>query len=119
MLHSVSARLIAALLLCTGNSWCASSYVTSVPDARHVRVTAARMTFSVGESTTIVGEAYDCEGEIINHRRRIVRFVARDTTVVTVVGSGSATLAARAPGATWVVGESGGKRDSVRITVTP
>jgi hypothetical protein len=119
MLHSVSVRLLAALVLCTVDDRCASSYITSVPNVDLVRVTAARTTLSVGESTTIVGEAFDCDGRRIEHRRRMLTFLSRDTTAVAVVGSGSATLTGRARGTTWIVGESGGKRDSLRVTVTP
>jgi hypothetical protein len=119
MLHSVSARLLAALLLCTVNDRCAGSYTTGVPNVDRVRVTAARASLPVGATTPIVGEAYDCDGGIIQHRRRMVMFLVRDTSVATVAGNGSAVLTARAVGATWIVGESGGKRDSVRLIVTP
>ena len=119
MLHSISARLLAALLLCTVNDRCAGSYITGVPSVERMRVTAALATLPVGATTPIVGEAYDCDGRPIQHRRRMAMFLVRDTAVATVVGNGSAVLTARAVGETWIVGESGGRRDSVRIAVTP
>ena len=98
---------------------CSDSYILLVPEVRALRVTAARSSLRVGDSTAVVGEAYDAGGRIINHRRRAAHFLARDTVVATVVGSGMATVTGRKAGATWIVGESGGKRDSVRLAVTP
>ncbi len=98
---------------------CTDSYGLLVPRVERLRVTAARTSLRVGDSTTVVGEAYDECGGIINHRRRAAYFLARDTAVAAVVGSGMATVTGRTAGATWIVGESGGMRDSVRLIVTP
>ena len=98
---------------------CTDTYGLMVPPVDRLRGTAARTSLRAGDTTTIGGEAYDERGALIDHRRRAAYFASRDTAVVTVAGMGLATLTARGAGATWIVGESGGKRDSVRITVTP
>jgi uncharacterized protein YjdB len=106
------------LALCALGS-CDDWGFVGVGEPLRVRVTLARSSIRVGESTTIIGEAYREMGEPAQRVRQDLAFLSSDPGVATVVGRGSATVTGVAAGAAWMVGEMRGVRDSVRITVTP
>jgi uncharacterized protein YjdB len=115
--HTV-ARLLTVATAAVALAGC--SWITGVPNVARVRVTATPTTISArGQGAQIVGEAYDGSGGLINHRRRIVQFHSADPAIATVSGAGTGTVLGLSPGVVWIIGESGGKKDSVQITVGP
>ncbi len=77
----------------------------------------------VGAAATVRAVPRRATGETSTDPRHRPTVWARDPAVVAVgdprmvAGEPVWPLAARAVGATWVVAESGGRRDSVRVTV--
>jgi hypothetical protein len=113
-----AARLLAVAVAAAGLTGC--SWITGVPNVARVRVTATPTQIAAkGVGATIVGEAYDNGGGLVNHRRRIVQFRSSDPTIAAVSGAGTGTVLGLKPGVVWIVGESDGKKDSVQITVGP
>ena len=95
-------------------------FLTGVPSVDRVRVTIGNAVIAAqGAGTPVSGEAYDGDGGLINHRRRIVNFRSSDPAVATVSGAGNATVLGIAPGTAWIIGESGGKKDSAQVEVRP
>jgi uncharacterized protein YjdB len=111
-------RLLAVAVAASGLTGC--SWITGVPNVERVRVTATPTSIAAkGTGATIIGEAYDGSGGLINHRRRIVQFRTSDPGVALVSGAGNGTVLGVSAGTVWIIGESGGKKDSVQITVGP
>jgi hypothetical protein len=115
---SAVARLLTVVAAAVGLTGC--SWITGVPSVDRVRVTITSGVLAAqGPGASILGEAYDSDGGLISHRRRIVRFTSRDASIAVVSGAGSGTVIGIAPGVTWIVGESDGKKDSVQVEVRP
>ena len=115
---SAVARLLtvgAAAVALTG-----CTFLTGVPGVERVRVTVGNPNIAAkGPATPISGEAYDSDGGLINHRRRIVNFRSSNPAVATVSGAGQGQVLGLSVGTAWIVGESGGKKDSAQVTVGP
>ena len=95
------------------------SFITGVPDVDRVRVTLSPGTIAATSTPAqVVGEALRKDGSIITHTRRVVTFRSTNPAVATVSGSGSGVVAGVSTGTAYIVGESGGKRDSALVTVT-
>ena len=111
------ARLLAsaaAVLALAGCSW-----ITGVPDVDRVSVTVAPNSIAVnGQPASVVGTAYRKDGSVITHTRRTVGFSSTNPGVAPVSGSGTGIVTGVSVGTAWIVGESGGKKDSVQVTVT-
>ena len=108
--------MVLALGAATG---CDRTFLGILPPVARVRIIVAGSVLRVGQSVAVLAEVYDREGAAIHHRRRAAVLASRDPAVAAVVGLGSGTLTGVAPGAVWIVAESGGVRDSIRVTVTP
>jgi uncharacterized protein YjdB len=95
-------------------------FLTGVPGVDRVRVTVGNAVIAAqGAGTPVSGEAYDDDGGLINHRRRIVNFRSSNPSVATVSGAGTGTVLGISAGTAWIIGESGGKKDSAQIEVRP
>ncbi|MDF1506126.1 hypothetical protein PYV61_24440 [Roseisolibacter sp. H3M3-2] len=98
---------------------CEGSYLIGVPDVARVEVAVAPARLAVGQGAVATGVAFRANGAVIEHARRAVGFRSTDTAVASVTGVRTGEVRALAAGTAWIVGESGGRRDSVRVTVTP
>ena len=115
---SAVARLLTVVAAAVGLTGC--SWITGVPSVERVRVTLGNPNIAAnGPATPISGEAYDDDGGLINHRRRIVNFRSSNPAVATVSGAGQGQVVGLSVGTAWIVGESGGKKDSAQVTVGP
>ncbi len=104
-----------AVLALAGCSW-----ITGVPDVDRVSVTLAPTSIAVnGQPAQVVGTAYRKDGSVITHTRRTVGFSSSNPAIASVSGSGNGVVTGVGVGTAWIVGESGGKKDSVLVTVTP
>ena len=113
-----AARLLASAAAALALAGC--SWITGVPDVDHVGVALSPTSIAVNsQPAQVVGTAYRKDGSVITHTRRTVGFRSTNPAVATVSGSGTGIVTGVTVGTAWIVGESGGKRDSVRITVTP
>lgn len=118
----VGPRAATRLLLSAAASvWLAGcSWITGVPDVDHVTVVVSPTTITVnGQPAQVVGTAYRDDGSVITHTRRTVGFRSSDPAVASVSGSGSGVVTGVSVGTAWIIGESGGKKDSVQVSVTP
>ncbi len=115
---SAVARLLSVGAAAVALTGC--EFLTGVPNVERVRVTVGNAVIAAqGPGTPVSGEAYDGDGGLINHRRRIVNFRSSDPAVATVSGAGNGTVIGISPGTAWIVGESGGKKDSAQVEVRP
>jgi uncharacterized protein YjdB len=113
-----AARLLASVTAAVWLTGCA--WITGVPNVDRVSVVVSPPSIPAGGQTAaVVGEALRDDGSVITHTRRIVSFRSSNPAVATVSGSGSGVVTGVAVGTAWIIGESGGKRDSAQITVTP
>ncbi|MGZ8376186.1 MAG: Ig-like domain-containing protein [Gemmatirosa sp.] len=113
-----AARLLASVTAAVWLTGC--SWITGVPNVDRVSVVVSPPTISAGgQAAAVIGEALRDDGSVITHTRRIVSFRSTNPTVATVSGSGSGVVTGVTAGTAWIVGESGGKRDSAQVTVTP
>ena len=112
------ARLLTVATAAVAVTGC--EFLTGVPSVDRVRVTIGNAVIAAqGAGTPVSGEAYDDDGGLINHRRRVVNFRSSDPSVATVSGAGAGTVLGISPGTAWIIGESGGKKDSAQIEVRP
>ncbi|MDF1504375.1 Ig-like domain-containing protein [Roseisolibacter sp. H3M3-2] len=96
------------------------SFITGVPDVDRVRVTLSPSTIAATSTPAqITGEALRKDGSVINHSRRVVTFRSSNPAVATVSGTGNGVVAGVTAGSAYIIGESGGKKDSALVTVTP
>ncbi|MGZ8413189.1 MAG: hypothetical protein ACXWZS_04275 [Gemmatirosa sp.] len=98
---------------------CDGTYIEGPPTPARVTVTVVRSVLRVGDSTAITAFVLDRNGKIIQHARRVASFRSSDTGIAIVLGSGVGTVRGLAPGSATIVAESGGRRDSVIVRVTP
>jgi uncharacterized protein YjdB len=113
-----AARLLASITAAVWLTGC--SWITGVPNVDRVSVVVSPPTISAGgQGAQVVGEALRDDGSVITHTRRIVSFRSTNPAVATVSGSGSGVVTGVSQGTAYIVGESGGKRDSAQVTVTP
>ena len=87
----------------------------SPPAACSVSLAPASLTLPVNGSTSVVGTAFDCDGNTIRNKR--VAFSSSNTGIATVTAEGS--VIAIAVGSATISGTADGKSASVPVTVTP
>ena len=85
------------------------------PTACSVSVAPASITLPVNGATTIVGTAFNCDGNSIRNKR--VSFSSSNSAVATVTSEGN--VIAVSVGTAQVSATADGKSASVQVTVTP
>lgn len=105
---------LAASLAVVSTTGC--EFITGVPSVGYVEVTVSPPEFAAGTTAQARAVARKSGGGEITHNRRRPTLRTSDPAIATVSADG--LVFGIAPGVTWVVAESDGKRDSAQVTVT-
>ncbi len=114
-LSSKGARRLGMLALCALAGTTTACLDLKPPEACSVSVAPASLTLSVNQAATIVGTAFNCDGNSIRNKR--ISFSSSNTSVVTVTTEGG--VIAVAVGNATVSATADGKSATVPVTVTP
>jgi uncharacterized protein YjdB len=102
-------------LFAAGPTGC--EFITGVPDVGYVEVSVSPPEFPAGTNSRATAAARKNGGGLITHNRRRPAFSSSDNAIATVSSDG--VVFGVAKGTAWIIAESGGKKDSARVTVTP
>ena len=112
---SRGARRMGTAALVAGLAMSAGCLDLKPPAACSVTVAPASLTLPVNGAATIVGTAFNCDGNTIRNKR--VAYSSSNAAVATVTAEGN--VIAIAVGTATVSGTADGKSASVQVTVTP
>lgn len=112
---STSSRRIGTSLLCAALVFSAGCLDLKPPEACSVTIAPTSLSLPVNGSATVVGTAFNCDGNTIRNKR--INFSSSNTAVATVTDEG--VVLAISVGSTSISAVADGKSASAQVTVTP